>query len=808
MGWKVISTVTTKSRRQTPKPTRRQALKAGATTALLATVPATTWAAAGAVPLASSPPITLRVSERVAAGEVLTFFGEGFDPDPAGNTVLLQPLRGSTIPSGPGPEAVTVPVLQADPGGHFIRVVLPFADPAAAWVRTHAGLGSTVLVNAPQPRWLAVDEAYPGMPVYLIGRNLDPRGIGLRGRTEVRLVSRTNPARAMPVGVKELSSYHLVFHAPELDPGPYDVQVRTTDDMPWTTAPDTLTMVPAGPHVDPLRLGVAWTRDFAWHNVHDVREYGARGDGATDDTAAIQRGIDTIADQGGGVLFFPPGTYNHDALQLRAGVILRGASNQASVLQYTGTGGNVFTSKGDGITDGHGGVCDLKFVIQAPDRLTSRYSLFVLGTPWGQFPTPGSGRFFVYRTVQETPLDNPHVLVSVLGFDQKVLLAENHWTGRAPQFFSPYLREYIVLRDNVFDYAAADGALPGQRRGLILRNTFRGHYIPGLSGNFRGPGLASGRGLESPRHFYFQGNTVSGMGSHDNDGESYAFQDTYGTFFYGSVLAATPTTATVSVDYVDMVNGGQFGWQVRWQIVIVQGRGLGQMRDIVDHVDVGNTRILTVSEPWTVVPDATSRYTVIRTMSDIVCEENLAVDCEALFMFYHNVYDSVCAGLVSRNTGGVSVWGRAMTQRREPTYFNVVRDCSLSGKAPFFGDTVMLVTAAQPIPPRQPAVAVMAYGTEFRSNAIDRSACADSHSLHYGHESPSAIEASLRHDGPITGGQGILATLIEKNSIRNSAVGVYLNTGVDSTLVFKNRYENVGQAVVQSGSTNTLVVTE
>lgn len=43
--------------------------------------------------------------------------------------------------------------------------------------------------------------------------------------------------------------------------------------------------------------------------VFNVRWYGAAGDGATDDTAAIQQALDEAANAGGGVVFVPPGTY-------------------------------------------------------------------------------------------------------------------------------------------------------------------------------------------------------------------------------------------------------------------------------------------------------------------------------------------------------------------------------------------------------------------------------------------------------------------------------------------------------------------
>ena len=41
----------------------------------------------------------------------------------------------------------------------------------------------------------------------------------------------------------------------------------------------------------------------------DVKTFGARGDGITDDTTAIQSCINSVNSNGGGVVYFPPGVY-------------------------------------------------------------------------------------------------------------------------------------------------------------------------------------------------------------------------------------------------------------------------------------------------------------------------------------------------------------------------------------------------------------------------------------------------------------------------------------------------------------------
>jgi hypothetical protein len=51
----------------------------------------------------------------------------------------------------------------------------------------------------------------------------------------------------------------------------------------------------------------------------NVRDFGARGDGKTDDTAAVQRAIRALPLDGGGVLVFPKGTYLVTTVELTAG---------------------------------------------------------------------------------------------------------------------------------------------------------------------------------------------------------------------------------------------------------------------------------------------------------------------------------------------------------------------------------------------------------------------------------------------------------------------------------------------------------
>lgn len=70
--------------------------------------------------------------------------------------------------------------------------------------------------------------------------------------------------------------------------------------------------------------------------AYNVAEFGAKGDGKAKDTQAIQKAIETCCENGGGTVYFPPGTYisgslhlrNRVALHLDHGAILKASPDQ------------------------------------------------------------------------------------------------------------------------------------------------------------------------------------------------------------------------------------------------------------------------------------------------------------------------------------------------------------------------------------------------------------------------------------------------------------------------------------------------
>jgi len=76
-------------------------------------------------------------------------------------------------------------------------------------------------------------------------------------------------------------------------------------------------------------------------DVASVKDFGAVGDGVTDDTVAIQAAIDAVSVAGGGTLFVPPGTYYVTNLAMKTGVRLVGSSSSSVTLKFPPTNASI-----------------------------------------------------------------------------------------------------------------------------------------------------------------------------------------------------------------------------------------------------------------------------------------------------------------------------------------------------------------------------------------------------------------------------------------------------------------------------------
>lgn len=96
--------------------------------------------------------------------------------------------------------------------------------------------------------------------------------------------------------------------------------------------------------------GTTTARTLANHlaATWNAKDFGAKGDGLTDDTTAIQAAINAANGAGGGTVFFPAGTYLHGQLTVYAGLTIAGNNRENTILKFNvATGSPAFTGGAD-----------------------------------------------------------------------------------------------------------------------------------------------------------------------------------------------------------------------------------------------------------------------------------------------------------------------------------------------------------------------------------------------------------------------------------------------------------------------------
>ncbi len=179
-------------------------------------------------------------------------------------------------------------------GAYDAGVTLPDALPDGmimVWPAHDGGIGRPQAVNRTEAWWLGPDEATRGDTVWVYGRNLLAPG-----KTSAWVyVTGGATAEWLPV-TPQSNPYRLEFLVPPGYPnGDYEVWAHNTAGGRYGWS---------GPLPLTINDGLPWTGP-----VFNVKDYGAVGDGVTDDTTAIEAARDAANAVDWSTLYFPAGTY-------------------------------------------------------------------------------------------------------------------------------------------------------------------------------------------------------------------------------------------------------------------------------------------------------------------------------------------------------------------------------------------------------------------------------------------------------------------------------------------------------------------
>ena len=741
--------------------------------------------------VAAPTPVVFKVSQGVRSHSVLSLYGEYL-------TGALQ-VR---FRRPDGSVAATQPAVQTDPAGHFCRVIFPAVPPGAyeLSVSNEAGWSTRpVYVNRPEPRWLSEERGYPGLAVKLIGRNLDAEEYSGLRRTQVRLVP-VNGGTSTVISPDAINPYCVDFSIPRnLPTGGYHVEVNAHSaafgegwarldnhsEFPDVVS-DTVVQVETAPaNPTALALKVAWANDFNWRSTTDIRrDFDAKGDGVADDTLAIQRAINRVADNGGGVVYLPKGTYRVSGLTLPAKCVLQGENRESTVIMVAKT------------TDQ--GAITAKSSLHGISTLTLKFQPTVPASNPGMLLGGVAERLFLHNVGFDL-LRDPDVSAKqgpyYVSGSGPILVAGCQFFISSRNLWNHQVRNRVIFRNNFVDMHDGLGLCMSSEKLLVLENDLAFHPAP-YAGQMNGFFLNEGWMGWNIYNAYIAGNNAHDLNG-PGDCQPYA-ADSAWSCLAGGVLAAGANFLEVRADLLSDFKGLDTH---ELEIIVVQGRGLGQLRRVSAHRNLGGDPAVihfTVSPAWEVPPDTTSLVSIGCWHVNNVFFGNRAEGSKSPYnMYYGGCYDCVDAEAVSRNTEGWYNWGRIgeFPENRWhcPVYFSQLRRSSFSGVSPTYSTMGITLRVENETKTYR---GIADYGTEIRDNTIDRGACSNRNQRLAG----NAAIATFNHSWMKVSAETplLFATLCEGNIIKNSAMGFDLN-GSFAFAIRGTKYENCPKAVNDNG---------
>ena len=791
---------------------------------------------------AGAAPVIFNASETAQPGDVIYCQGAWG----ANATLHYQLITSSALPAYSAAKQMVVTTESSTssdpvaPGAGYIAGRIPTTEITglyAVWVSDGSGISAVQYVNRAHGVQVECPAVAPGFKSRIFGRNLM---LGSFTPT-VTYVDEASPNTAYagtvsasgndsnvlwvtaPSSLTLGHSYSIVVNngtggtngnsTVEADnPSQQGVYVQWTAE---TTTPST----PLNSGTLSWNLNVPWQADYLGFcsRVFNVRtQYGATGNGTTNDAPAIQSAINAASSAGGGVVYLPSGTYRLDYYSGDAGgyqgilnlpnkVVLIGDGIGKSVVKFgyeavpsqnantaikrsgTSTTGlinleldNVETASPAVYnvrpTDGYGS----EFFLQ--NCAINAQSAQAVGMTGGQ-----------YGLISNSALTctNEGDSHTCFNGEANVTLYNNQYTYNMGRSWDGGVHD-IIYDSNHITRSATSAAVPGHEAGTV---DMWGDRVVFINNTFD------------------VGNTSTDI-TQNNDGEVLLTEaGGGGSRTTGSATSATSTTLTDSSQafaancYVPNPATGPWGNVYAYMIAIVSGPGTGQWRYIA-----GNTATtVTVSQPWAFTPTAGSHYTILQwSATEWLVKNNTFSNNYRGLLYFSSSDNCVTVGNTFTNDDGIgwtayqNIGGGGATsnvfhvQWVQQAYNNVIGSTSgmphsWPNRFQIFQDMVQPTTSIF-------GTAIL--GVEARHNSLTAHTSSSGMVGNQGdegfvgeqYENMLVDENNWPRYSPVdTANVGILGTIFQNNAAVSQTNGAYwLSTGVYGTTVADPVDTNVG----------------
>lgn len=664
---------------------------------------------------ADRTPGVIYVPWHMASGDISAVYG-GYFGQAAETEVAIQPVSGAQELS---PDAAAYKIKPLNVTDSFVQFEVPAGIPAdvwAVWVKNGKGWSEIEYTNRAIVYWVNEHEIYPGQKLLLHGRNMaNPKNRSAEG-IQVKFTDAQTGSAHFGV-VYDLTDFSASITAPlDLETGhKYDISYTNGagGETGWapmeSPARETVTVVSENQNTkyfnEKYDLNISWFSDVDTRHMVNVQELGAKGDGVTNDTAAVQMAVEKAALAGGGIVYFPNGTYIVDVINVGGNTALMGESKAGTIIKWSGADSSdtartsvkrsalkPLDEPGYGETNkliysvaSHVGVFDMTLTsdIGRPNTYIDNEKRMIYGYITGIAFYGGWDVWHdeILPAGEESINSEGYVIKNV---DIKMV------DGTSVDVWAP---RHLVIEDCNFDVTHYGIEVRGTTYNRIRNNTIKNvcrpivmwqsttqngaDYIPDKSwftgntligdnlkrkvqrGEIQNPGWQELGGATEHRGTDFEGdenlfmyNTFEGTIGDYSDNSGEGFQGQTGKCKIISPIAAGTEDSIESTKELTAIS---FTPHVDY-VIITNGTGLGQVRKIRE---VKNNTIY-VEEPWDVIPDATSVYTVnpyIQANFTLAQNTFAANNNKGSIHFYRCGYNAAIRDNDIRDGGGIWMAG-------------------------------------------------------------------------------------------------------------------------------------------------------
>jgi hypothetical protein len=643
----------------------------------------------------AGPPVVSYVTQPVRHWETFFLFGEGFDAKDAKvlRGVIADPRTPDELaaalvagekfrpPQTPPADVGDLYGRQYALGPQVIGGKLQ-GEVQVFWVRTSAGVSEPYVVNRPEVFFVEFDEVSPGQECRVFGRNMVQSFYPPKPR--IFLLDRANKkVHACEWGNRFDYQGHLNYQLP------YELRFKVPDNVPdgtyelWVHAG-----VNTGLHGfgGPVTLSVKRTQ-AAQRPLVRVEEHGAKGDGLTDDSPALELAVAAAAKAGGGTVLVRPGDYLLSrVLRVPPGVHLRGLRPTDCRLivdpkrvpfntalpkdQLPGKAGDWAASfrrlEGPPMVYlvSHSTVENLGLVVDEPV-----YWPIAAATPKGPIEAVAVRNCDMVNTHAPWITDKwrPGTgCVAFLGYAKNCEVRACRLRGMSG-IDQPSTGYKCRTIDNRFSPIAGPFGTSGMGWMIGVHCVVEGNVCEDANRGFTcGPWFGP---IE--QNFIARNGVVNG-GSVEGAGESFLFEgpDVGLETWFGKPSAAGP-------DWLEQKDQAWKPDAVKGRVaLVVHGRGMGQWRRVT-----GNTEHrVQVDRPWSVAPNQDSLVVVRQFFMQNVLLNNYCRDVVGGIDFYGGALENTVERFVSQRAGAVWWYAAHVADPKQrmpfgPCWHNDARNC-------------------------------------------------------------------------------------------------------------------------------------